>query len=234
MTTQLIVTNRGHEFDGVVRDGESWATAARRTCGSSHAEPVPVDLSGEVKRFAIDHEWVVALRPMMRGDLPLLARWVDQPHVRRWWVTGVEPSLESVTEAYGAKIDGMTPTRMWVAEVNGRSLGFLQDYLIRDYPDVALLTPDPDAVGVDYAIGEPDWVGRGLGVRLVWAWMLRARRRFPETNTYFAAPDHRNEASLRVLDKAGFTRGTWFDEPRSDGSLATVVGCSLNAAQVLG
>ena len=31
---------------GVVREGESWAAAARRTCASMHAEPEPVDLSG--------------------------------------------------------------------------------------------------------------------------------------------------------------------------------------------
>lgn len=234
MTTRLVVANRGHEYDGVVRDGESWADAARRTCGSAHAEPVPVDLSGEVKRFAIDHDLVVLLRPMTRGDLPVVTQWREQPHLRRWWAADGEPTLEAVTKAYGPRIDGMTPTRMWVVEVNGRSVGFVQDYRVRDHPDFPLLTPDPDAVGVDYAIGEPEWVGRGLGVRLLWAWMLRARHRFPEAGSFFAAPDHRNAASLRVLEKAGFVEGTWFDEPQRDGSVATAVGCSLDVARVLG
>ena len=40
-------------------------------------------------------------------------------------------------------------------------------------PASPLLTPDPDAIGIDYAIGEPEWVGRGLGARLLWAWMQR-------------------------------------------------------------
>ena len=48
--------------------------------------------------------------------------------------------------------------------------------------------------------------------------------------TYFAAPDHRNAASLRVLDKVGFVRGTWFDEPQPDGTTATMVGCTLDVA----
>ena len=103
---------------------------------------------------------------------------------------------------------------MWVVEVNGRSVGFVQDYRIGDYPEYAVLAPDPDAIGVDYAIGEPTWIGRGFGARMLWAWMLRARHRFPEATTYFAAPDHRNAASLRVLAKAGFTEGLWFDEPQ--------------------
>ena len=108
---------------------------------------------------------------------------------------------------YAERIDGMSPTRMWVVEVNGRSVGFVQDYRIGDYPDYAVLGPDPDAIGVDYAIGEPAWARQGLGQRMLWAWMQRARTRFPEATTYFAAPDHRNVASLRILRQGGVHRG---------------------------
>jgi aminoglycoside 6'-N-acetyltransferase len=233
MTTHLCIRDRGHEFHGVVQRAESWAAAARRTCPTV-ADPVPVDLSGDVKRFEVDHDVAVVLRAMTRGDLPLVAEWRRQPHVQRWWAEDGEPTLAAVTEHYGAHLDGRTPTRMWMVEANGRSVGFLQDYRVGDYPEFALLAPDPEAIGVDYAIGEPAWVGRGLGVRLLWAWMLRAHHRFPSATTFFAAPDHRNEVSLRVLDKAGFARGTWFDEPQHDGSTATMVGCSLDVPRVLG
>ena len=57
---------------------------------------------------------------------------------------------------------------------------------------------------------------------------------YPGARELFAAPDHRNAASLRVLDKLGFTRGLWFDEPRSDGGVDTVVGCTLDVPAVLG
>ena len=69
---------------------------------------------------------------------------------------------------------------------------------------------------------------------MLWAWLVTAQRRYRDVTTYFAAPDHRNEASLRVLDKVGFERGTWFDEPQRDGSVATMVGCSLDVRQVVG
>jgi aminoglycoside 6'-N-acetyltransferase len=231
---RLVVHDRGRELAGVVHAGESWAAAARRTVASLHVEPVPVDLSGEVKQFVIDHDRVVTVRAMSRGDLADLTRWRRSEHVQRWWTGVGEASPEVVEARYGPRIDGLTPTRMWVVEVNGRSVGFVQDYRIGDYPEYALLAPDPDAIGIDYAIGEPAWVGRGLGVRLLWAWMLRARHRLPDATTYFAAPDHRNAASLRILAKAGFAEGLWFDEPRPDGSVDTVVGCSLDVARVLG
>lgn len=230
---RLVVHDRGHELGGALHPGESWAAAARRTCASMHASPAALDLSGEVKHFVVDHDLRVALRAMTHGDLPAMTRWRQSPHVLRWWGHEGEPTAEVIARQYGPRIDGTTPTRMWVAEVNGRSVGFVQDYRIGDYPDYALLGPDPDAVGVDYAIGEVEWTGRGLGGRILWAWMQRSLRRFPATTTYVAAPDHRNAASLRMLDKLGFTQGLWFDEPRSDGTVDTMVSCSLDVRRVL-
>jgi aminoglycoside 6'-N-acetyltransferase len=198
-----------------------------------HGEPVPVDLSAAVKQFVVDHDSRVTIRAMGRGDLRDVTRWRQSEHVRRWWASDGEPTAEAVEARYGPSIDGMSPTRMWVAEVNGRSVGFVQDYRIGDYPDYAVLGPDPDAIGVDYALSE-EWSGRGLGARVLWAWMMRTRHRFPDATTYFAAPDHRNAASLRMLAKSGFVEGLWFDEPGADGSVETAVGCTLDVRKVLG
>lgn len=231
---RVVVRDGDRELAGTVRPGESWAGAAARIAGATAGEPVVDDLSGDPLRFGIEPDRRVDLRTMTRGDLPALTRWLQEPHVQRWWHNDGEPSADRVVATYGPRVDGTTPTRMWVVEVNGRSVGFVQDYRIRDYPGFALLAPDPDAIGVDYAIGEPGWVGRGLGVRVLWAWMRGVHRRFPDAASCFAAPDHANAASLRILAKAGFTQGTWFDEPQRDGTTATVVGCTLDVRRVLG
>jgi aminoglycoside 6'-N-acetyltransferase len=199
-----------------------------------HTEPEPVDLSGEVKRFIVDHDNRLAIRAMTRGDLDDVVAWRTSPEVQRWWSPGELRDPGQIVTKYAERIDGMSPTRMWVLEVNGRSVGFVQDYRIGDYPDYAVLGPDPDAIGVDYAIGSDLWRGRGLGQRMLWAWMQRARTRFPDATTYFAAPDHRNVASLRILAKAGFTEGLWFDEPQENGETSTVVGCTLDVRTVIG
>jgi aminoglycoside 6'-N-acetyltransferase len=230
----VVVRHGDRELAGTVLPGEAWAAAAVRIAATTDGEPVAHDLSGETLRFGVEPDQRVDLRAMTHGDLPALTRWLQASHVQRWWHNDGEPTADRVRATYGPRVDGTTPTRMWVVEVNGRSIGFVQDYRIRDYPGFALLTPDPDAVGVDYAIGEPGWAGRGLGARVLWAWMRGARQRFPDATSYFAAPDHANAASLRILDKAGFVRGTWFDEPQRDGTTATVVGCTLDVRRVLG
>jgi aminoglycoside 6'-N-acetyltransferase len=177
---------------------------------------------------------VVGLRAMTRADLPDVLRWRLAPHVAPWFIESGPVTAASIEERYGARIDGRVPTRMFVVEANGRSVGLLQDYRISDHPEFAVLTPDPDAIGVDYLIGEEAWLRRGVGVGMLRRWFGVARTDHPEASTYFAAPDHRNVASRRLLLRVGFTEGTWFDEPQPDGSVATLVGHSLLIASVLG
>ena len=192
-----------------VRPGEAWRDAARRLGGPS---VVPVDLSGEVKVFAVDPDTRVAVRPGVPGDLRDLLAWLAEDEVRRWWPV---PAPEST---YAARLAGSEPVRVLVVEVNGRSVGFVQEH-----------AAGPETVGVDYAIGAPHWRGRGLGARVLWAWLSQV-----QVAHAHAAPDHRNAASRRVLRKAGFTEGLWYDEPQRDGSTATVVGHTLDVATVLG
>ena len=219
--THLTVLDRGHELSGVVRPGESWAAAARRTAGSMTGEPVPLDLSGEIKRFQIDHDLRVVLRAMTRGDLPDVARWRSSDHVRRWFSADGPPDLDTVTERYGPGIDGMSPTRMWVVEVNGRSVGFCQDYRIRRLSGVrGAHTATRTPWAVDYAIGDERFVSRGIGTRMLGPGWPAPARRYPDVTAYFSAPDHRNtDSSCGSLEKVGFAQGTWFDEPQSDGSV---------------
>lgn len=216
-----------------VRDGESWAEAADRL--SPGTGPVlAADLSGDPLRFRLDEEHTFSVRPMTAGDFRDVSRWVNEPHVARWW--GEENrTLAEIEAYYGPALSGDDPTRVWVWEVNGRSIGFAQEYRISDHPDYALLAASRDAIGVDYGIGEAAFVGRGLGTSLVWVYLRDiVWPAYAGAGEFFAAPDHRNAASLRVLAKLGFTEGVWFDEPGPHGRVDTVVGCSLDVAQVIG
>src|SRR5680860_1018027 len=95
----------------------------------------------------------VGFRSMTHDDLPDVVRWQQAPHAARWFRRhDLGDDLERAQERYGRRIDGIEPTRMWVIEINGEPVGYVQDYLIGDHPEYAILTAEPDAIGVDYAV----------------------------------------------------------------------------------
>jgi aminoglycoside 6'-N-acetyltransferase len=145
----------------------------------------------------------ISFRALRRSDLPLLERWLSEPHVEAWWHTPLD--LATLHEKYGPRIDGIEPTHVYVIEYDERSIGWIQWYRWSDYPGHASqLGAPPDAAGIDLAIGEPEMLGRGLGAHAI--------RRFVENVVFVdraitacvSDPDERNVRSLRAFEKAGF------------------------------
>lgn len=145
----------------------------------------------------------IAFRPLAVADLPALLDWQRAPHVARWFPEHLD--LAAAERKYGLRIAGRSPTRVHVAVIDGRDVGFLQHYRVGDYPDYAAATGQPDAIGVDYAIGLPEFTRRGLGPQLIWAYLRDvALPAHPAARQAMAGPDVANYASIRALEKAGF------------------------------
>jgi RimJ/RimL family protein N-acetyltransferase len=56
---------------------------------------------------------------------------------------------------------------------------------------------------MDYAIGDPAWIGRGTGTELIAVLVTEIRRHHPSAGM-LVGPDAANTASRRVLEKNGF------------------------------
>jgi aminoglycoside 6'-N-acetyltransferase len=145
---------------------------------------------------------------MLRTDLPQLHTWLLRPHVRQWW-RDVPADLATVEREYGACIDGDDPTELFVIEALGRPVGMIQRYLLADEPEWrAVLEPIlgvGDAAGIDYLIGEPDAIGRGLGTAAIAAFVPSVFARHP-VDRIVVTVQQANIASWRILEKAGFAR----------------------------
>jgi aminoglycoside 6'-N-acetyltransferase len=89
-----------------------------------------------------------------------------------------------------------------VLVVDRRDCGYIQHYRTGDVDPVAA---EPDAIGLDFAIGVEELTGRGLGPQLIWSYVRDvALPAHPAAHHVVASPDPANTRSIRALAKAGF------------------------------
>ncbi len=135
-------------------------------------------------------------RPVTPDDFPRLRRWLEKPHVARWW-----PDAEAgVAEiAAGLEEPGFAA---YLVHVGGRPFAYLQVYDPFAEPGHPYRDQPIGSRGLDTIIGVSAMRGRGHGPG-----MLRAM-----AERLFAAgaprllidPDPANERAIRAYEKAGF------------------------------
>lgn len=141
---------------------------------------------------------------MTRDDFPLLQRWLNTPHVLQWW-DKPGPTFTEVEEKYLPRIEGRDPTDSFVIEYAERPIGYIQRYLIADYPDYARHVGVADrAIGIDVFIGEADLIHRGLGPALLKQFLRDYVFNCPDVTSCVIGPAISNRSAIRAYEKAGF------------------------------
>ena len=159
---------------------------------------------------------MITFRPVQHEDIPDLHRWRNEPHVLQWWYEDddSEPTLEVVAKNYGPDYDDKE--HRYIIERDGRSIGYIQMYLLSDWPDYAKLIQEEGA-GIDLFIGEPDLINKGIGTEVI--------DRFVEDVVFADAsiaqcvidPEIRNRAAIRAYEKAGFSPRRTVEVPNTPG-----------------
>lgn len=145
---------------------------------------------------------MITLRAMEAVDLPAVVGWMRQPHVARWWLEG--STLDKELDDCARSIRGEQPTNILVVLEDDRQIGWCQWYRYADYPnDAPAIDAAPDEIGIDYAIGEQDAVGHGLGTQLIAALVDEVRSELPDAR-FIVDPSAANLPSRRVLEHNGF------------------------------
>lgn len=149
----------------------------------------------------------ITFRRVTRDDFYLIGTWLAEPHVARWW--NHEVSAEAVERDFGPSVDGAEPNQDHLVLLDGGPIGLIQYSRFSDYPEyrqeLMPLMPIPDqAVSIDYLIGDPALIGRGLGTEMIsrfaqWIWATD-----PEADAIVVAVNSANSASWKALLKAGF------------------------------
>jgi len=137
-------------------------------------------------------------------DLPLLHRWLNTDFVNEWWERRPY-SYEEIVEKYTPRVAGHNPTRSFIAMDRDLPIGYIQSYLIRDYPDYSQsLQVEDGAAGVDLFIGEAAYIHRGLGAPLLRRFLCQIVFTAADVTSCVIGPDVSNKAAIRAYEKAGF------------------------------
>jgi len=147
----------------------------------------------------------VALRMLeTQADLPLLERWLLSPHVSRWW----KPRDLQVTLL--AQRSRATDA---IITADGEPVGYLcwQTPSPSELESAQLTGVPANLVDIDILIGEPEFLGRGVGPQalvLLLAHLCREGAGFAGLGTSTS-----NHAAIRAFEKAGFRPFRDFEDP---------------------
>ncbi|WFU41123.1 GNAT family N-acetyltransferase [Bradyrhizobium sp. CB82] len=143
-------------------------------------------------------------RPMTAADLPLIRRWLAEPHVLKWWG---DPE-EQFTLVSGDLIEPAMDQFIVLAE--GQPFGYLQCYSLTAWN--AGFGPQPEGTrGIDLFIGEAGMIARGHGSSFIRQFVdERFRQGLPRMVT---DPNPLNIRAVRAYEKAGFERVGMVETP---------------------
>ncbi|WP_436775057.1 GNAT family N-acetyltransferase [Yinghuangia sp. YIM S09857] len=151
----------------------------------------------------------ITWRRVVEADFPLLKRWLERPHVARWW--NHETTPEAVARDFGPAARGEEPSQDLLVFLDGEPVALVQRCRFADYAhDFAELADQVDvprpAATIDYLIGEPGHAGQGLGPRVIAAIVDATWTDYPEVAAIVVPVHAGNRRSWRALEKAGFRR----------------------------
>lgn len=140
----------------------------------------------------------------LTADLPLLERWLRSPQALRWW----GPADQHIAALAQRSADTHA-----VITTGGRPVGYLcwQRPSPAELAAAGLTDLPEDLVDIDILIGEPAYLGQGIGPSALAALLPKLRAEgvaFAGLGTATA-----NRVAIRAFEKAGFRRVRDFAEP---------------------
>ena len=163
------------------------------------------------------------------SHLPLLLKWLETPHVKAWWNRDVKWTPELIDEKFASYIEGYKiedgvrkEMRAYSIEIDDTPIGYIQVYNVHDFPredDIDVSQLPKATAAFDWYIGEPEYVGKGYGAKILEAFLNQII--FPKHECVFVDSETTNKAAIRTYEKVGFktiktTRDTTWMIKRQD------------------
>jgi aminoglycoside 6'-N-acetyltransferase len=137
-----------------------------------------------------------AFRAMTADDLPMIERWLAEPHVREWWGDPAEQYRLVSGDLDEPAMD------QYIVAADGRDFGYLQCYDLTAW-NTGFGEQPKGTRGIDLFIGEADMIEQGHGSAMIRAFVDELGHGAPRVVT---DPDPKNLRALHAYENAGFAR----------------------------
>src|SRR5258707_11748841 len=132
-------------------------------------------------------------RPMTSADLPLIRRWLTEPHVWEWWGDPLEQYALVSGDLDEPAMD------QYVVSTDGTDFGYIQCYDLTAW-NSGFGTQPEGTRGIDLFIGEPGMIAQGHGSAFIRA--FADARLASGTPRMVTDPDPTNHRAVRSYEKA--------------------------------
>ena len=140
------------------------------------------------------------LRPMQDGDIELFKKWLNCPHVSRWYTQPGDWIHEVKT-----RNTEFSFIKHFIALHNDKPVGFCQYYEYVKSGEAWHGNLDTTGVySIDYLIGEPEYLRKGLGKQMVYG-LLNLIKMEKGYKTVIVQPEPDNTGSCNTLLSCGFS-----------------------------
>ena len=136
--------------------------------------------------------------PAQRADLPMIARWLEAPHVARW-MGDPKDALREIAE----HIAGATDATAYILRLDGEPIGYIQSYAVHESENHPYADQPAGSVGIDLFLADEKRLGRGIGSSAVAAFSEFLFERGAPHLVIDPHPD--NPRAIRAYEKASFT-----------------------------
>ncbi|WP_428841956.1 GNAT family N-acetyltransferase [Halobacillus naozhouensis] len=145
----------------------------------------------------------IAFRPIeLEKDFPFIMKWMHQEHVIPFWQLNI--SEEALFKHMEKNVSDQHQ-RTYIGLLDGEPMSYWESYWVKGDVVEGSYQAEPFDQGIHLLIGEKEYLGKGLALRLLKA-MVKFQFRYQDTQKVIAEPDCRNARMIHVFEKCGFEK----------------------------
>lgn len=141
----------------------------------------------------------MSLRPFYEKDFIIMETWLNKDHVKQFYGDSKE-WMDEISENLNIQDNWAC---YFIVEFDRKPIGFAQYYDTHKAPEGNWSAAPLETAGIDYMIGEEEFLGKGLGTKVVRA-IVDQVCLLNQYSHIIADPISENVASIAVLTKNGF------------------------------